>query len=611
MPQSLTPETHSRKAGCGEGWIEVKSRGDCAENATAMLYLALPLSACVACGMLAVAVLARDRTRRESHLAAAVAIAGAWWAGCQVLWTAAETPELALALTRLSSPGWMTIGPLLLHLFLELSGHPLRRDRRALFLLYSVPACFVALDLLTPWIHPSVTEASWGWTYRVTPIFAVPYVWCAGTVGLALWIALRRFLDTGPPAHRRQLIWMFGGLAVPLVAASLTDGLAPLLGWPTPQLGTASITLLVLSIGWTFHRYGFSLIAPGAYATEILATLREGVAVLRSDCRVHSVNRGMARLLGVEPETLEGTSFRDRIDGALPAPDSPEQECMLLPPEGEPVPVSVCASSLRDKLGNPIGLVLVARDLREVAVLRNRLITSDRLASVGQLAAGIAHEINNPVAYVRANLGALTGLLDELPKQHATEAALAEARELIDECLDGVDRVTAIVRDVKGFSHSGSGGRESIELPRLLDSVLRVAAPQLRHEGGIVRDFGPTPNVRGSSQQLMQVFLNLVINASQAMTGDGEIRVVTRYDGDGARVEVYDEGCGIPADQLDRIFDPFFTTKPVGEGTGLGLSISYEIVRAHGGDVAVSSEPGQGTCVRVRLPADTGTAPKT
>ena len=574
------------------------------------LYLLLPLSSCLACCMLVVAVLTRDSTRVASRLVAGVALCGAWWAFCEVMWSTAYQREAADWLIRLSSLGWMTIGPAILHLFIELTGHPLRNRRWLRPALYLPVALFVLVDFTTPWIHPGVVHTSWGWSFEVGPLFPVALALSGGMVAGGLMMAFRNIRNFGSPAEQRQTRWLLVGVLIPLLVATFTDGLLPILGHHLPRLGAASITLLMGSIAWTLHRYGYSLLAPGNYGTEILATLREGVALLRPDGRVHSTNPEMGRLLGALPSELEGRAMAEFIDAQLgdALEEISELTCNMTPPGEAPVPVSICTSLLRDKLGNPIGLVLVARDLREVESLRSRLITSGRLASVGQLAAGIAHEINTPTAYVRANLGTLASIIDSLESKlpsddPGTRVELQDSRELIEESLEGIDRIAAIVRDVKGFSHAGEDTPESVELRPLLESVLRVAAPQLRHSANIVRDYGDELSVRGAPQELKQVFLNLIINASQAVEAGEAIRLVTRGRGDSVTIEVRDEGCGIPADQIDRVFDPFFTTKQVGEGTGLGLSISYQIVQKNGGNLSVESEPGRGTCFRVELPA--------
>ena len=574
------------------------------------LYLLLPLVSCLACTALAVAVLTRDWTRRSSQLAALTALCGAWWAGCEVLWNSAGDPSWAIRLVRLSSFGWMCIGPAVLHLFLELTSHPLRQRRWLPPALYALPLGLALLDIATDRMHTRVVRTDWGWGWEVEPLFALSVAISAGTVGLGLLVAWHHLRRSASPAERRQTRWLYTGLLIPLLVATFTDGVLPLLGVQQPRLGAASITLLVASTAWTFHRYGYALLAPGAFSGEILETLSEGVALVRLDGQIHSANPGMARLLGTPARALEGRALAELIEPPLPEPlaELPERECLLRGEGREPIPVSIRTTLLRDKQRNPIGLVLVARDLRELESLRRRLITSDRLASLGQLAAGIAHEINNPVTYVRANLGALRASLDGLesklqaPAARALAATLDEGRELIEESLEGVDRVVAIVRDVKSFSHAGEGTVGLVEIPPLIDSVLRVAAPQMRR-ASVICDVAPVPPVRGAVQQLQQVFLNLVINACQAVEGDQAIRIAVRSESDRVVVEVRDEGCGIPPDQLERIFDPFFTTKPVGEGTGLGLSISYQIVQSHYGELTVESTPGHGSCFRVSLPA--------
>ena len=160
------------------------------------------------------------------------------------------------------------------------------------------------------------------------------------------------------------------------------------------------------------------------------------------------------------------------------------------------------------------------------------------------------------------------------------------------------------MRGVKCFAHAGSAKRELADLNQLLDDVLRVATPQLRARAEVERDYGDIPPIPCASQQLRQVFLNLVLNASQALETSGTIRIATEPIDGGVAVIVEDDGCGIPPEIIDRIFDPFFTTKPVGEGTGLGLGIAYQIIEQHRGKITVESKQGEHTRFRVHLPTD-------
>jgi len=573
-------------------------------------YLLIPLVACVGSAALSVTLLARASADRASRIGAVLTGGAALWAFCEVIWNSSSDADAVLWLVKLSSLGWIALGPIALHLFFELTGQPARRVSVVLPALYAVSAVFLAIDLTTSWFHAGVVRTSWGWGYVFGPAYPPFYVFTVACLGAALWLGFREVRGSASPGERAQATWLTVGIGVPLVVASTTDALLPLAGYQPPRFGTISLAFLGATIAWGFHRYGYSLLAPGLFAPEILSILPEGVALLRLDGRIRSANPGLARLAGVSTRELEGRPIETLL-GIRPTPDEilTEHECALLSATGAAIPVAVSTALLSDKQGLPIGLVLVARDLREIASLRQRLVTSGRLAAVGQLAAGIAHEINNPITYVRANLGTLRDLLASVPGKldadaaRLLEPALREGEELVDESLDGVARVAAIVRDVKSFSHAGGGPREVIELAPLLDAVLRVAAPQLRESAAIQRAYGPIAPVIGDAQELKQVFLNLVINASQAIAGDEPIRIRTEQRDARVVVSVEDDGCGIAPDVMAHIFDPFFTTKRVGEGTGLGLSIAYQIVRNHGGDLTVESEVGRGTTFRVELPA--------
>jgi PAS domain S-box-containing protein len=580
------------------------------------IFVLLPILSCVAYCVLATVILLRDSRHPAHWTGALLCAAGAHWALCEALWNSAHDGQAVLFLVRFSSLGWMTLGPIALHLFLMVTGHPALGRRWLMPSLYGLAAVFVLLNFTTPWVTPAVVQADWGWGYTIGPLFPAAYLLTAGALCAGGLVAVGDIRSARSSAERSQIYLILAGIALPLVIATWTDGVLPLMGRVVPRLGTTAITLLVGAIAWSFYRYGYSLMTPGAFASHILTTLADGVALLRLDGRIRVANPGMERLLGAEPGTLEGRSVVDLLEEIEfePAERLCEQETHLRSLVGEPVPVSVSTSQLYDRRQNQIGVVLVARDLREIASLRNRLVISDRLAAVGQLAAGIAHEINNPMTYVRANLSAMGSLLDTVHAKlsaelvHELDAELEEGHELVDESVDGVDRVAAIVRDVKDFSRTSGGEHECVALLPLLESVLRVARPQLPVGCRIERCYVEIPEVGGSSQELKQVFLNLIINAFQSIDGEGAVCVSTSYEAGRVVVSIEDEGCGIPNDAIERIFDPFYTTKPVGEGTGLGLSISYQIVRNHGGEITVDSQPGAGTTFRVALPELTAAA---
>jgi signal transduction histidine kinase len=490
------------------------------------------------------------------------------------------------------------------------------RVRRRLPHLYAAAAGLLLTDWLTPWIHPGVVRSSWGWGSRLGTAVVLVYAFELGCLVLALRVASRAYRASASPAERNQARWVSVGICVPLVIASLTDVLLPLAGVRVPRLGTGAFAVLAGFMFWSFRRYGDSLLAPREFASEILETLPDGVALLRLDGCVRSANGAMARLLEQPGRALAGLRLADRLSeaGDLHAADG-ERRGELLTQSGRRVPVAISTRSLRDEQGSPLGTVVVVRDLAEVVSLRDRLVLSGRLAAVGELAAGIAHEINNPLAFVRANLSLLRqhwgSLADALEKSDGATVAdelLAEGEDLIDESLEGVDRAISIVRDVRGLAHGGSRRRTLADLHALLDGVLRMAAPQLRARARIEKRYGPLVPVRCAPQELQQVFLNLLLNAAQAVGESGAILIETQQDGEsGVVVHVEDDGCGIAAEHLERIFDPFFTTKAVGEGSGLGLGIAHGIVRSHGGEIRVASAPGRGSRFSVHLPVDADT----
>lgn len=259
-------------------------------------------------------------------------------------------------------------------------------------------------------------------------------------------------------------------------------------------------------------------------------------------------------------------------------------------------------SAANDELGS--ALADRARRDAERAALEARLAQNERLASLGTLAAGVAHEVNNPLAYVIGNLDLAR---TEVSALAADDARAREVLTLLDGAYEGAERVRQIVSDLKGFSRTEEEPVQRVDVRKVVGVALSMSRNEVKHRAQIVVEEGEVPLVLASESRLTQVFLNLLVNAAQSIPDGAANRnrvTVRTYTGSSgaAVVEVEDTGCGIPEEARPRLFDPFFTTKPLGVGTGLGLSICHSIVTRFGGEIAVDSTPGQGSCFRVSLP---------
>lgn len=264
-----------------------------------------------------------------------------------------------------------------------------------------------------------------------------------------------------------------------------------------------------------------------------------------------------------------------------------------------------------------------------------QLLQSEKMASIGQLAAGVAHEINNPIGFISNNMEILheyvqnytkiirvieqvkiqidsgdlekaktaIGGLRKLEEEINLDYMMGDVNKLLEHSSRGLERVRKIVLDLKTFARGDNvEAMEFFKVEEVIDSILSIVQNELKYKGELIKKYGETSFIRGNIQRLGQVFINLLVNAAQAMEEKGEIIIKTYRQGGYVCIDVSDTGKGIPEENLKKIFDPFFTTKPVGQGTGLGLSVSYEIVEKHGGEIKVRSVVGKGTTFTVMLP---------
>jgi PAS domain S-box-containing protein len=380
------------------------------------------------------------------------------------------------------------------------------------------------------------------------------------------------------------------------VLASFADMTAERRAWVEVRRREAQLRLAMECAGHAFWELDLSHDPPG----ELEAPGRLPAEMVRWMAQVHAEDR---------PRAL--AELEEHVQGRTPAYLS---EFRLAGPDGELRWVQASGRAVaRDEAGRATRLAGTVTDVTEAKRLRERLRQADRLAGVGTLAAGVAHEVNNPLAYVTANLTlldeALARLRTAIPGESPAAAPFREMGQALRDAMDGAARVRGIVQGLRQFSQPPRGEeRAAVDLKAEIEAAIGIARNEISHRAQLRVDLPDRlPPVKAGSHEVGQVLVNLLINAAQAIpegrAAENEVRISARAEGERVLVAVSDTGAGIPPADLPRIFDPFFTTKPVGAGTGLGLSVCHGIVTALGGSIDVESAPARGTTVRVGLPA--------
>ena len=389
------------------------------------------------------------------------------------------------------------------------------------------------------------------------------------------------------------------------------------------------------------------------YNEDVIQNMNSAVLVFDPEGRVASCNTPAAQILGQPLEALIGQQvgdwFPDGSGEGMVARTLAEglrfkgAESVITRPDGSVVPVGISCAPIFAVKGEPRGAVATFQDISEMRHLQRQVLQTEKMASIGQLAAGVAHEINNPMGFIHANLFQMAEYISDLRRvwaqveqlqkcveqgdpdegQEASEQLTRLAKEVdvefvlgdlakaIRESQEGSERIRHIVHDLRDFSYQDTGERVLADINQCLDSTANIVWPMMKHLVILEKQYQELPALNCYPMQLKQVFMNLLVNAYQSIeeklgrAGEtGRIQLRTEQRGDQVIVTVADTGGGIAPGNLDRIFDPFFTTKKVGTGTGLGLSTSYSIVQRHGGAIRVESTPGSGTTFRVLLPVD-------
>jgi len=385
--------------------------------------------------------------------------------------------------------------------------------------------------------------------------------------------------------------------------------------------------------------------------SQIFNTAADGMRIIDRNFNIVKINETFSTLSGISRDESKGMKCYEVFSTPLcHTSNCPlvqilngEQriECEIEKnKDGDKTFYSVIATPFSAPDGELVGIIEDIKDITEGRRIHSQLLQSEKMASIGQLAAGVAHEINNPTGFVSSNLKTLSDYQDDiimlieqyrrlttalkenmaiaeypppiseqleriadLEAEVDIDFVLNDISDLVKESREGTERIKKIVLDLKDFAHPGEDRPQLADINRNIESTLNVVWNELKYKTTVTKDYGDLPEVECYPQQLNQVFVNLLVNAAQAIEKQGEIKIVTGADDGYVEIRISDTGKGIPEENLSKIFDPFFTTKEVGKGTGLGLNVAYNIIKKHNGTIDVESTVGKGTTFTIRIPA--------
>ncbi len=363
---------------------------------------------------------------------------------------------------------------------------------------------------------------------------------------------------------------------------------------------------------------------------RVFQAVHDAVLLLDDSEHILEANASATRVTGLSHDALVGRAFADSVGVSPPVArldldvmasrNGPlEEDVLVTRPDGSLRQCELTVVSLGAGSPSDGRWIAVLRDVTERRTLQNQLFQSHKLEAIGQLAAGVAHEINTPCQYVADNLAFLKDAFESLALAVYREDAPAngdlaflrdEVPSAIAQSLSGMERIAEIVRGIKTFSHPGTGARTACDLNQMLQTTVTIARNEWKYVSDVELDLDPTlPQAWVYADEIQHVFLNLVVNAAQAIadaagpTGTrGHIRVSSRRKGEMIEIRVADDGPGIPEKIRAHVFDPFFTTKPAGKGTGQGLAICHRVVEHHSGRIEIEDHDGPGAVFLVRLP---------
>jgi PAS domain S-box-containing protein len=468
-----------------------------------------------------------------------------------------------------------------------------------------------------------IVRESWGYTYRISNdswIYWVMVCWLVVLTGAIILLNVDFYLSTTDIKKKHQTRHVIMGFSC-VILGVIAEVVISYLRLDLPETASIAMTLMCLFIAYAIWKYELFIISPTTAAEIIISTMPDCCFLAAPDGTIMMVNRSLQELLGYRKEELNGKHVsillppdkaeefnRDVLHGHYKRNFINDYETQFRTRAGSPIDISYSGAIVKSGGRRIVGYVGIARDMTERRImeeerekLRQKLFQSEKMVAIGQLAGGIAHEINNPMSVI-------LGFAQSVSKSIASEThpLYLPVKSIEREAL----RCKKMISDLLTFSRTSRAEREPVHLCRLISETLSLVETKCKSKSIDVAVQVPEdlPQVMANRNGMQQVLINLCNNAVDAMSEEGRLLITAAVHGKQppqmVKIAVTDNGSGIAPEHLERVFEPFFTTKEVGSGTGLGLSVSYEIVKKHGGVIEVKSELGKGSTFTIRFPGN-------
>ncbi len=568
---------------------------------------------------------------------------------------------LAMFMKNIAVLGWGSIGSFFLLLVVYFIGSKEKKISKTKLFLILLPMIITVLAQWTYGLFDDLTYSpKYGWIsqWKKSFFLYLYFTYYPTYILLGMTLLYRFSKTTKNTIKKKQAKVLIIITFFTLLVVTISSVILPMMGSNIPKMGNVAGLVWCIGFIYIITRHQFLILTPEMAADNIISTMSDFFILVNQENNIIKINKATFYCLGYsEPEILgqplthifsSSIGNKTALKKIMQKKPLYNQDGFFQTKEGEEIPVLLSFSVLNNDLSERMGSICIARDItqsrvmqlkqeqayRQLQIANDQLIHSDKMVAIGRLASGVAHEINNPAGFVIANLevsqnyykqtlncyigmknvlyryaeeqAEIKEQLDrhykDINKDYEIDFIMDDGFQLLNDIQEGALRVKEIVANLSNYANTNKNIVQEVDINVQIDKSINLAWNELKYKCEIIKSYGQIPKIPINPGQITQVFINLLVNAAQAIETKGKIFITTRANKHSLTISIKDSGKGIPTDQIDQILDPFFTTKEAGVGTGLGLSIVNSIIKIYNGKIDIESAVGVGTTFHIQLP---------